>query len=150
MKYFGRVYSSFFILTISLFVASCTVKFIADYDEVTDQLVTEVHKQMEWFFLDVGTKIGTPEADYENYINFYNEIKVDISTLKLRASSFEKNEITLQQIDLLSKNLNLMEELHKTGLTDFSLVEEPRRDFNIALGSILKLELAKKRGEKEE
>lgn len=134
------------LILVSIMIYGCSVKLIADYDEATDKAVTELQRKMETFFIDLESKVGTDAAKYEEYVDFYKEVKVDISAIELRASALPKNDITLQQIKLLKDNLSKLEQLHKTGITHMALVLEPRRDFNTALSEILKLELAKKRG----
>jgi hypothetical protein len=130
-----------------LILSSCTIKLIANYDEQTDQAVTELQRKLETFFVKLERQVGTSDADYVNYQAFYDGVKVDISAIKLRVKAIPKNEITLKQIELLEDNLATLEELHQEGITDIQVVAVVRDDFNTALTSILSLELAKKRGE---
>jgi hypothetical protein len=147
MRYIKHQINFLLILILLIIASGCSVKFIADYDEVTDKLVTELQRKIEYFFLDLEYNFGTPEADYENYIEFYKEIKTDLKLLELRASALPQNEITVKQVKLVQKNFLLFEEIHSDGLDDMILIEEPRKDFTIAFINILKLEFAKKRGE---
>ena len=147
MRYIKHHINFLLLLLLPIIVSGCSVKFIADYDEVTDKLVTELQRRMEYFFLDLEYKFDTPEADYENYVEFYKEIKTDLKLLELRTSALPDNEITVKQVKLVQKNLLLFEEIHQEGLDDMIFIEEPRKDFTIAFINILKLELAKKRGE---
>jgi hypothetical protein len=146
MKYLKHHFNFLLLLFLPIIALGCSVKFIADYDEATDKLVTELQRKMEYFFLDLEYKFGTPDAEYENYIEFYKEIKTDLKLLELRASALPQNEITIKQVKLVQKNLLLFEEIHIEGLDDMIFIEEPRKDFTIAFINILKLELAKKRG----
>lgn len=147
MRYI-KYHTNFLLLLLLPIIASgCSVKFIADYDEVTDKLVTDLQRKMEYFFLDLEYKFDTPEADYENYTEFYKEIKTDLKLLELRTSALPDNEITVKQVKLVQKNFLLFEEIHEEGLDDMILIDEPRKDFTLAFINILKLELAKKRGE---
>ena len=130
-----------------LMLSSCTVKLIADYDEQTDRAVTELQRKFQTFFVKLERQIGTPDADYLNHQAFYDEVKVDISAIKLRVKAIPKNEIMLKQIELLEDNLAILEELHQEGITDIQVVAVVQDDFNTALTNILSLELAKKRGE---
>ena len=132
-----------------LVLSGCTVKLIADYDQKTDEAITQLQRKFETFFLNLESKVGTNEASYDNHLQFYKEIKVDVSAIKLRASAIPKNEITLNQVSLLEENIGLLEEVHKEGIVDIDVVKVPRDDFNTALTNILKLELAKRRGEGE-
>ena len=123
------------------------VKFIATYDPKTDAAVTELQRKFETFFVELESQVGTDEASYKNHIEFYKEVKVDISAIKMRASAIPQNEITLRQVSLLEENFKHLEETHRDGILDIEVVKVPRDDFNTALSNILKLELAKKRGE---
>ena len=147
MRYIKHRINFLLLLLLPIVASGCSVKFIADYDEVTDKLVTELQRKMEYFFLDLEYNFGKPEADYENYIEFYKEIKTDLKLLELRASALPQNEITVKQVKLVHKNLLLFEEIHMEGINDMIFIEEPRKDFTLAFINILKLELAKKRGE---
>lgn len=125
----------------------CSIKLIADYDEQTDQAVTQLQRKFETFFVKLERQVGTNAAKYEKHIDFYNEIKVDISALKLRVGAIPNNDYTIKQVDLLAQNVDLLEAFHKEGIADIEVVAIPRQDFNIALSNILKLELAKKLGQ---
>jgi hypothetical protein len=132
-----------------LILPGCTVKLIADYDEQTDKSITELQRKLETFFVNLEGQFGTDEAKYENHLDFYKEVKVDISAIKLRVSALPQNEITVKQVTLLEENIALLEEFHKEGIATIEVIEVPRKDFNSALLNILKLELAKKRGEED-
>jgi len=147
MKYIKYHTNFLLLLLLPIIVSGCSVKFIADYDEVTDKLVTDLQRKMEYFFLDLEYKFDTPEADYKNYIEFYKEIKTDLKLLELRSSALPDNEITVKQVKLVQKNFLLFEEIHQDGIDDMIFIDEPRKDFTLAFINILKLELAKKRGE---
>jgi hypothetical protein len=131
-----------------LAAAGCiTVRLIADYDEQIDKGVTAFQKAMESHLTTLESKIGTPDAEYPNYAQFYREIKVDLSALRVRAAAQANNEITVAQVDLLTTNVRLLEEAHKGGLKEND-IPPIRSAFNVGATAILKLELAKKRGEK--
>lgn len=144
------------VLTITVWLAGClilltgcTVKLIADYDSKTDEAVTELQRKFETFFVNLESQVGTEEADYENHVQFYKDVKVDVSAIRLRASAIPKNEITLKQVSFLEENIKLLEDTHKEGIAHIDVIKVPRDDFNTALSSILKLELAKRRGEED-
>ena len=140
-------------LMLSLGAAGCTVKWIADYDETVDKSVTALQRKLTTFFVDLESKLGTPEEAHANYVDTYKDIRVDISALELRVNAIPKNKITRGQIKLLKQNILKLENLHKTGLGQGiegkkMVLMIIQNDFNTALAAILKLELAKKRGEK--
>ena len=142
--------SFFYLVTLILILAvpGCGVKFIADYDEATDKSVTELQRKVEGFLVDIERKVGTDDAAYSNNTEFYDEVRVDISAIRVRAAAREKNEITLEQLDLVQKNLDNLEKLHELGFNSPEEIEPLRKAFNASFTAILKFELAKKRGEK--
>lgn len=137
---------------IALAASGCTVKLIADYDESTDKSVTALQRKLATFFVDVESKIAKPEGAHDKYVETYKELRVDISALELRVNALPKNTITQQQIALLKANLTSLELLHKAGFGQGeagarAALGAAQKDFDTALAAILKLELAKKRGE---
>ncbi|MBI2486322.1 MAG: hypothetical protein HYW01_05060 [Deltaproteobacteria bacterium] len=112
---FSRSFSYFVTLMLILAVTGCSVKFVADYDEVTDKSVTELQRKVERFLVDIQRKVGTDEAAYSKHTGFYDEVRVDLSAIRVRAAAREKNEITLEQLDLIQKNLDNLEKLHELG-----------------------------------
>jgi hypothetical protein len=149
----GRAFLQFMLgLALVLAASGCTIKLIADYDEATDKSVTDLQRKLSTFFVDLDGKLGTPEEGYDNYEDTYKEIRVDISALSLRVNALPKNAITQEQVEILKRNLSLLEQLHKSGLGTGidgkkAVLASTQKDFDTALAAILKLELAKKRGE---
>jgi hypothetical protein len=130
-----------------LFVTGCTVKLISSYDEKTDIAVTDLQKKVETFFLTLESQEGLPECAYEYHAAFYREAKVSVSAIEMRARAIPDNDISIQQIDLLKENIEMLEQLHKLGCLTKEQIEPLRINFNSGFTAILKLELAKKRGE---
>ena len=140
--------------TALIFIASqfmiqtgCTVKLISSYDEKTDNAVTDLHKKVETFFLTLESQVGLPECEYDHHTAFYKDAKVSISVIEVRARAIPDNEITIEQIVLLKENIELLEQLHKLGCLSKEQIEPLRINFNSGFTAILKLELAKKRGD---
>jgi len=141
----------FFVL-FSLFffiVAGCSVKLISDYDEVIDKSVTELQKKAEGFLIKMENAAGTSEGEYINNRSFYNETKVEITAIRLRAEATPENKITVQHIAEIEKNLENLRLLHEKsgqkGLTK-DLTEPVRAIINTQFKAMLTLEFAKKRG----
>ncbi len=124
---------------------SCTIRLISNYDEQTDEAVTALQRKLSTFFVELESTAGTDAAHIDNHIDFYKEVDVDISAIALRVAALPKNEITQQQIKLLRDNLAKLKEIHQIGISSVELVSVIREDFDQALASILRLELAKKR-----
>lgn len=133
-------------LLLAIGISGCTVKLVADYDEVTDQSVTALQMHVESFLVGLERKFGTPEAAYELHTGFYDQTKVQLSALRVRAAARPKNEVTVQQLDLLASSLNSLEQLHELGFEDVAEIQPLRNAFRTSFTSILALELAKKRG----
>jgi hypothetical protein len=137
-----------------LFIAlsGCTVKLISSYDEETDTSVMALQRKVETFLVKLEALDGFPECTYDHHKAFYAGAKVDISAIHVRAAAVPQNEMTVDQVGLLSKSLDSLEQLHKgklkRGRSCFSKeeIEPVRRSFNASFIAILKLELAKKRG----
>ncbi|MCZ0750099.1 MULTISPECIES: hypothetical protein [Aeromonas] len=135
------------ILGVVLLISGCTVKLISSYDEATDKAVTALQKKTETYFVSLEAVEGLPECVYEKHKDFYNEAKVDVAAIAVRAAAIPKNEITTQQAELLSSNLNTLEKLHKIACLSQDQISLLRTQFNSSFTAILKLELAKRRGE---
>ena len=125
----------------------CTLKLISSYDEKTDVAVTELHKRTETFFLTLESQEGLPECEYKYHSGYYKDAKVSVSAIEVRARAIPNNDVTVDQIVLLKENIYLLEELHKSGCLTREQIEPLRINFNTGFTAILKLELAKKRGE---
>jgi len=125
----------------------CQVKLIADYDETIDKAITALHRKTETFLIQAQQNIGSPNWEYENRKDFYNKVKVDISVIQVRTRALPKNEITIKQLNLLAKNFETLESLHRNGKFSKPVIENLRGSFNASFTAILKLEMAKKRGD---
>lgn len=137
-----------FFLLICFAVSSCvTVRLIADYDEQIDKGITAFQRSMENHLLTLAGQIGTPAADLSNYDDFYLNTKVNLNALRWRAAVQPKNERTVEQLDILYENVELLIKMHEQGL-ELNDIPPLRNAFNVSATAILKLELAKKRGEK--
>lgn len=133
------------LLMILAFTGCVNVKLIAEYDSQIDQSVTEFQKKTEEFLIKMERKIGKPEASYESNVQFYDDMKIILSGIQVRANAIPKNEKTIEMLKLLSENLDKLESAHKMGLKANDILPA-RSAMNIGCTAILKLELAKRRG----
>lgn len=141
---YALIFLSFIILVAA---SGCTVKLIADYDEFTDQAITNLHRKVEGFFINAKANLNDPAWAYENKKDFYIDVRVDLEVVKLRNSIREKNNITIKQLNLLSNSIDTLEELHKTvGFKIKEVVDSAQSGFNSSFRAILELELAKNKG----
>jgi hypothetical protein len=135
------------VLVTALVLSGCAVKLVSNYDETTDKAVTALQKKTEAHLVRLGAEEGAPECTYDRHKQFYEEAKVDISAISVRAAAIPKNEITTQQTILLSQSLDSLEKLHKIKCLSKDQIAPLRTQFNSSFTAILKLELAKRRGE---
>lgn len=143
---YSRILSIFLLCTLMV-LFGCSIKLISSYDETTDKTVTALQKKVESFFVTVESQEGLPECEYNNHKKFYDEVKVEISAIEVRARAIPNNEITIEQVELLKDSLNKLESLHKMSCLSKDQIENLRIAFNSSFTAILKLEFAKKRGE---
>lgn len=128
-------------------LSGCTVKLISSYDETTDRTVTALQRKTEAHLFTLETVEGLPECTYDHHKPFYDEARVDISAITVRAAAIPKNEITTKETILLSNNLENFEKLHKIACLSKDQITLLRTHFNSSFTAILKLELAKRRGD---
>lgn len=128
-------------------LSGCAIQLISKYDEATDKAVTALQKKTEAHLVALEAVQGLPECKYEKHKQFYEEARVDISAITVRAAAIPKNEITTQQAGLLAGNLGSLEKLHRMACLSGDQIAPLRTQFNSSFTAILKLELAKRRGE---
>lgn len=134
-------------LATTIVLSGCTVKLISSYDETTDRTVSALQRKTEAHLVTLEAVEGLPECTYDHHKPFYDEAKVDISAITIRAAAIPKNEITTKETILLSSNLENFEKLHKIACLSKDQIALLRSHFNSSYTAILKLELAKHRGE---
>lgn len=132
-----------------LLLTSCnSIRLISDYDEITDKKVTELQEKFAQHFVKLERLIGTEQANYDNFIQFYDGVKADLITLRVRANAIDKNEIVKKQLDFLDRNVSDLESLHKIGFKKTSEIVPLKDAFDRAFTAIIKLQMGLKRGEK--
>ena len=139
--------SLIFVMSQFIIQTGCTVKLISSYDDKTDKAVSDLQIKVETFFLTLESLEGLPECKYEQHALFYRDAKVAVSAMEVRARAIPDNDITIKQIVLLKENIELLEQLHKLGCLTKEQIKPLRISFNSGFTAILKLELAKRRGD---
>ncbi|WP_333596928.1 hypothetical protein [Chryseobacterium flavum] len=130
-------------------LTSCTsIKLISDYDEVTDRKIVTLQEKVTGFVVKIRDEIGTDQAKYVNYKSFYQDVKVDLETLKIRTNAIDNNKIVQDQVSELSNYIDNLEKVHKLGFTHVSEIDLINSQCNTIFTSLTKLQLALKRGEK--
>ena len=146
------VLSSFLIVIMTLSQSCTSIRLISEYDEITDKTVTEVQEKVSSYFVKLENSVGTKESSYGNYKEQFEQIKIDLNTLEVRAKAIDKNRIVIEQVKELKKMVMNLENLHKSfgenGYQSYDLIKPNLNSFNSAFTAIIKLQLALKRGEK--
>lgn len=128
-------------------VACSSVRLISDYDPITDQKVTELEEKVATYFVSLERNMGTEAADYKHYVDFFDEVKVDLNTLEVRAAAMDKNQIVEEQISELKNMVDNLESLHELGFVSVEQLDPLKQSFNLAFTAIIRLQMALKRGE---
>jgi len=132
------------LLCAALFTA-CTPKFIGDYDATIDSGVTDIQQRTEVY---LGKIKQDPSTLYDP--NFYNDINARLVALKTRAHILPQYPIIEQQIQELQGQFDRLQTLDKGMTRPFPIgaIDAAESAITVSVESILKLELALKRGDK--
>src|SRR4030043_778875 len=95
-------------LVIGLTVSGCSIRLIADYDQKIDDGVTALQKKTEAFLIKLERTCQEPEGEYSNHISFYDEAKVELSALQVRADAMALNKLTSEQLKELQNSFGKM------------------------------------------
>ena len=121
-----------------------SITLIAPYDQKIDDGVTNLQKSTAEFFTKIDRQGGSNREDYKNYTKFYDDAKVTLSGLSVRANAFTNNNLTTEQLVVLSEQFRDLEQTHmKIGISR-EAVPEYENAFNRTFTAILTLEIAKK------
>jgi hypothetical protein len=125
-------------------IAGCSSYFIARFDPAIEGGATQLQEKVDVFLGDLERTTGTPEGQYENNVAHYEKLRGDIQALRLQASQQRGNTLTLQSLDLIGKNLDKLESMHRDGISaeEIAIVREL---FDTQFRMLVKLETAKKR-----
>ncbi|MBJ6727202.1 hypothetical protein [Geomesophilobacter sediminis] len=138
-------------LAVVVFLSGCTVQLVSKYDDQTDTNVTALQKKFDSYFVNLKSE-SYPNCSYFNNMSFYKDADVEISGILVRAKAIPKNDITVNQLDAINTAISDLEKLHKLKdkqnvCIDPTSIDTDRILFNTIFTAILKLEIAKKRGE---
>jgi hypothetical protein len=127
----------------------CAVKLIGDYDDVIDRSVTTFYESTEEHFARLVIRAGTPDSKYAANVAFYEQAQARLSVIRLRAATSPRKQLLVAQVDLLSDSVEKLRQLHASaGDQDLpsEALQAARTAITVHVESILKLELALKRG----
>jgi len=124
------------------FATGCThVQLISPYDETTDRMVTALHQSTSEVLDELE---AAPTPSHASISKRYAALRSDLRAVQLRNEARPKNELTIQQLELLKANLDKLEQVHKDGLLVQAMVPIQRDTLDQTFRAILRLELAKK------
>lgn len=134
------------VLTVAaILLAGCAVRLIGDYDDTIDKGITDVQQKAELYFAKLQS---TPNTPYDQ--SFYDDIDSRLAVLKSRALSLSKYQILVSQIAGLKKQFDDFQQVDKLTSRPFpsARLAAAQSGISDSVESILKLELALKRGAK--
>ena len=134
------------VLAILLALGGCSLVSISPYDSSADKAITKLHKQTSEFFAVSTTTTDEPDCGYFHHLPFYQNSKVSMSSLLVRARAMADNKLTVSQLELLSSSYENLAQLHRLGCFTPAQVNELWVSFDASFSAILRLELAKKYG----
>lgn len=139
------------IMVVLLIFALSGCKLIAEYDEIIDKTVTSLHTKINTFLVKMERCAGTPEGEYVKNTSFYDNTKGTMQSLTTRAAIISKNDIIIEQVNLLSDSIEKLRGIHerqgKGGLTK-ELIDPIKLAIDAQFASIIKLVNNLKRGKK--
>ncbi len=126
-----------------ILAAGCHVRLIGDYDAAIDTGISDVQQRAELYFSKLQSNPSTP---YDQ--SFYDDVHARLATLRSRASASYKKEILVQQISELQTQFDKFQQLDRGASRPMpaALIPPAESAINVSVESILKLELALKRG----
>lgn len=139
-----------FALVVALCAGCQPLQLVSDYDEFTDQTVTQLQRRAETL-LTTLERTDMPACSYAQHEDAYLAMAVDLNLLIARNKTRPRNDLTNKQLVLLKDSLAAMEELHQSEGTEQCLSEQNiallRAGLESGFTAIVTLEGAKKRGE---
>jgi len=124
---------------------SCTsVRLIQEYDEITDQKLTALQEKVARFFVKMERQIGFPESKYEKFIDFYDDVKTELSVLEVRSRAIPKSDIVQQQLKSVQSQVSNLEKLHMLGFNSYEELIPIRNALDNSFAAIIKLQMSLK------
>lgn len=136
-------------LVLAAGLSGCAVTLLSQYDLQTDQTASSIQKKLTAQAATMSATYGTPDCVYDKYAAGYQDLRVDLSALKLRVGVIANNEPTVAAVNELDGAIQAFESLHKLAGPKCMSPQEiapALRGIDSTVGAVLKLELAKKRG----
>lgn len=133
------------LLVLVMSMTGCgSIRLIAPYDQKIDDGVTDLQKETAKFLTGIERQGGSTPTDYKNHTKFYDDCKVSLSVLIVRAGALTDNSLTVKQLGILRQQFQDLEASdQKMGIPQ-AAVPDYEKAFNRTFKAILTLEVAKK------
>jgi hypothetical protein len=125
-------------------VGCSSIQLIAPYDQKVDDSVTHLQQMTAEFLTKIERQGSSKPEDYKNHAKFYDDAKVALSGILVRASAVTNNTLTVQQLEILRQQFQKLEEEHQKIGIQQAAVSDLESAFNQTFTAILTLEVAKK------
>lgn len=135
------------LLVSGLLLSGCTLTLIGDYDDVIDKGMTDFQQKVETYLTKLENDASIP---YDSA--FYDDAYARLASMRSRAQASYKKDILVQQVDDLKATLDDFKKGDSKvargpdGKINITFVMQTQKTFETEVESILKLELALKRG----
>lgn len=110
-----------FAILLSFLLMGCSeIMLIGAYDQTVDESIQKISTDVSTLLVQLEKNIvdnRQSENKYDNFRNTYIDIEGQIATLRIRTGALPKYEKVKQQVELVGKNLDNLELLHKSGFT---------------------------------
>jgi hypothetical protein len=143
-RFMLRKRASILVVIAALTAASCAVRLIGDYDDAIDKGVTDIQQKAEEYWAKLQSTPATPIDQ-----SFYDGINASLAVLSSRAKSSPKYTIIVQQVALLKSQFDDFQKVDKLAqrpIASVAFITSGQAGIEVSIESILKLELALKRG----
>src|SRR5919109_901732 len=114
-----------------------SIQLIAPYDQKIDDGVTNLQKMTAEFLTKIERQGGSKPDDYKNHVKFYDDTRVALSGILVRASAVTNNTLTTQQLEILRQQFQKLEEDHQKIGIQQAAVPQLESAFNRTFRSIL-------------
>ena len=133
-----------FLLVAPFAITGCAVTLVGDYDDTIDKGITDIQQKTELYLSKLQSD---PNTVYDQ--SFYDDMKSRLAVLKTRASALPKYSIITEQVTNLKSQFDDLQKLDKSMRRPFpsAAVISAQSALEVSVESILKLELALKRGD---
>ncbi|MGD0233773.1 MAG: hypothetical protein ABSC55_04460 [Syntrophorhabdales bacterium] len=133
------------LLMLAISVSGCgPIQLIAPYDQKIDDGVTSLQKKTAEFLTTIERQGGSGPEDYKNHTKFYDDAKVALSGLSVRAGALASNSLTVRELEILDQQFQKLETDHRNIGIPQAAVPQYEEAFNRTFTAILTLEVAKK------